>query len=136
MPVLSGGADELSMGVEINGSVDARSLINQLSLPQMVSFFQHAALVISNNTMAAHLAVACNKPVIILANGDNHVRFTGYETAGINNVITIYPPVFYQQQKAGKTQSLHYRAVTADITGITAADVMQALCKAMPALEK
>lgn len=136
MPVLSGGPDELSRSAEINGSVKVKSLINQLSLPQMVSFFQHAALVISNNTMAAHLAVACNKPVIILANGDNHVRFTGYETAGIDNVITLYPPVFHLQEKAGKTQSLHYRAVTADITGITAADVMQALRKVMPALEK
>lgn len=123
--VLCGGKAEVEAAEMIQAATGTENMVNKCTLTEMVSLVQHAALVITNNTMAAHMGPACNRPTLIIANGDGYIRFTEYEKAGIENVLTIYPDIFLRKLKAGKANSLHYTAVTADITGISANDVLQ-----------
>lgn len=125
--VLSGGMAELAMAEEIQSATGVQSVAGKSALLEMVNLVQHAMLLITNNTMAAHIGVACNCATIITANGDNYIRFTEYANAGIENVTTVYPKIFMKKQKTGKANTLHYTAVTADIASIEAKDVLKEL---------
>jgi ADP-heptose:LPS heptosyltransferase len=84
--------------------------------------------VLSNDTMAVHLAVSCGRPTVIIANGVNYQRFTDYAGAGIAGVATVYPRVFLQRRARAPGLLYHYAdALTSDIASIGAADVLQAL---------
>ena len=79
--------------------------------------------------MAAHIAVACNTPVIIVASGDNYFRFTEYGSLHATNVFTVYPIVFKKKLKKYSSDLIYYDAVSADIATISARDVFNSLQK-------
>jgi hypothetical protein len=81
--------------------------------------------------MAAHVAVSCNTPAVIIANGNNYYRFTDYSSFNSKNVITMYPEIFLKQSKNKKTNLLHYDAVSSDIQTISANDVFNSLQKVL-----
>jgi len=83
--------------------------------------------VITNDTMAAHLSVSCNVPVIIIANGINAIRFSDYAAADIENVYTIYPKMFLKFLNKNNKQT--YRAVSKDIQSIQPETVFNILKK-------
>ena len=95
----------------------------------MIDLIGDAKTVITNDTMAAHAAVACNTPAIIIANGNNYYRFTNYSSLRLKNTITVYPRIFLKKLKKASPGLLHYEAVSADIATIPAETVFQSLQK-------
>jgi ADP-heptose:LPS heptosyltransferase len=93
-----------------------------------------AKAVITNDTMAAHLGVSCNRPTLIIANGVNHARFTEYEGAGIAGVATVYPDFFNRRRQRFGDIRLNYEdVVTADIHSIEARTVVDRLAQLLAA---
>lgn len=125
--ILAGGKGEAAMAKDIQGATGARSIVGTVSLQEMIDWVSGSQAVITNNTMAAHLSAACNKPAVIIANGDNYIRFTEYGSAGIDNISTVYPEVFQRRRRRVGDRSLHYTAVSADIASIKALAVLNEL---------
>jgi ADP-heptose:LPS heptosyltransferase len=125
--ILAGGKAEAEMAKTIQEATGAGSIVGNASLHEMIDWVSGAQAVLTNNTMAAHLSAACNRPAVIIANGDNYIRFTEYGSAGIDNIATVYPEVFQQRRRRVGDYSLHYTAVSADIASITAGTVLNEL---------
>jgi len=127
--VLAGaGVAELHMAQTIQNRTDAQSIVGKVSLPEFLHRVNGAEAVVTNDTMAAHLSVSCNRPTVIIANGVNYFRFTEYDSAGIGNVATLYPEVFTRRRRRmGDGPYPYEAAVSADIASIRAASVIQKL---------
>ena len=126
--VLAGGKTDTGLAGKIVAATGIEDITGKVSLIDMINWTAHAGAVISNDSMAAHLSVACNRPTIIIASGDNFYKFSGYKEAGITGVCTIYPHAFMQTWKKAHFQPFrHYVAVTMDIVSIRAAQVFEGL---------
>ncbi len=112
------------MAGSIQKATGADSIAGKASLPDMIDWVAGAVAIITNDTMAAHLGVSCDRPTVIIANGNHHVRFTDYAGAGIQNVVTVYPPglSLRAREKRGGI-GFHHVAVSADIASIRAETV-------------
>ncbi len=128
--VLAGGKGDKETADKIAAATNAKNLAGEISLPEVGGWMKGAAAVISNDTMSAHLAVACNRPTLIVANGDNFYKFCDYKSAGIEHVDNAYPDLFLNQWKKKNYKPFkHYVAVTKDIATIPASRVYAALNK-------
>ena len=127
--VLAGaGAAELRMANIIGERTGASSIVGKVSLTEFVHWAAGAQAVVTNDTMAAHVAASCNRPTVIIANGVNYMRFTEYGNIGVNNVMTVYPAVFRsRRRRVGDGPYDYSEAVSADIESITAGDVLDKL---------
>ncbi len=128
--VLAGGKDEISIAEKINASLGFNDITGKATLPQMIDYINNAAVVITHDTMAAHLAASLAIPTIIITNGDNFYRFTDYKTANIANVSTVYPNMFLKKWKRNNYLPFkNYEAVTKDIATIKPLDIYTELKK-------
>ena len=119
---------EMEAAALIEARTGAQCIAGRVSLLELSSCVAGASAVISNDTMAAHLAVSCNRPTVIVANGVNYERFTDYAEAGINGVATVYPAVFTRRRKQLGDIPYHYpQAVSGDMATIRAGEVLEAL---------
>jgi ADP-heptose:LPS heptosyltransferase len=119
---------EIETAARIEARTGARSIAGRASLLELASCVAGACAVISNDTMAAHLGVSCNRPTVIIANGVNYERFTDYAEAGIPGVVTVYPGVFVRRRQRLGNVPYHYpQAVSADMASIKANEVLDAL---------
>ena len=127
--ILAGAGDaELEMAREIRAHTDARSIVNDVTLPQLLGWVEHARAVVSNDTMAAHLSALSRRPTVIVANGVNYTRFTDYTKTGLGCVATVYPDVFIQQRPRLGTKTYDYiHAISADIASIRPSSVFKTL---------
>jgi ADP-heptose:LPS heptosyltransferase len=131
--ILAGaGSAETDAATRIAHSTDAHSIAGQVSLVEMLDWVAGAQAVITNDTMAAHMSVSCNRPTLIIANGVNYARFTDYAAAGIDRVVTVYPEVFTAKRRRGGARfAYHYPdAVSRDIASISAREVLDKLALA------
>jgi ADP-heptose:LPS heptosyltransferase len=126
--IIAGGPNDTAMANDIlsgfppaNKTVE--NITGKISLAEILSYIDNAAAIITNDTMAAHIAAAYSTPAVIIANGNNHYRFTDYEKAAMQNISAIYPAVFRKKLKENIPVSLHHTAVTKDIASITAEEV-------------
>ena len=126
---IAGGNADIATADRIALATNKNNIAGKTSLNEIISLIANASAVITNDTMAAHAAVACNTPAIIIANGNNYYRFTDYSTFGLKNVITIYPAIFFKRLKNKKTNLIHYDAVSSDIQTISADEVFKSLQK-------
>jgi len=78
--VLCGNTSENPVGDEIAASpgVSVTNLVGKTSLIQTLALLRRAALVVSNDTMAVHLAAAAGTPVVCIAGGGHPGRFVPY----------------------------------------------------------
>lgn len=118
--IIAGGQHELALAGSIQKETGAGSITGRATLTEMVDWAGGAVAIVTNDTMAAHLGVSCNRPTLIIANGNNYFRFTDYIRAGIGNVITVYPRVFLRAREKQAGGNFHHVAVTADIASIGA----------------
>jgi len=127
--ILAGsGSAEQELASRILAQTGAQSIVGKTSLLQLAQRMMTARAVVSNDTMAVHLAVSCSRPTVIIANGVNYERFTDYDRAGIGGVATIYPEVFTRRRERYPLLVYRYTdALTADIASIRAEDVMAGL---------
>jgi ADP-heptose:LPS heptosyltransferase len=121
--IIAGGPQDMAMADSIQKATGAHSIAGKASLPEMIGWAGGAAALVTNDTMAAHLGPSCNRPTLIIANGNNSLRFTDYARAGIGNVVTIYPRVFLRKRKKRAEDHFHHVAVSADIASIGAETV-------------
>ena len=126
---IAGGQADIKRANGILSGSNAENIAGKTSLKEMIDLIGNAKAVITNDTMAAHAAVACNTPVIIIANGNNYYRFTNYSSLHLKNTITVYPKIFLKKLKKSSPGLLHYEAVSADIATIPAETVFQSLQK-------
>jgi ADP-heptose:LPS heptosyltransferase len=127
--ILAGAGDaEFEMAGQIQAHAAARSLVNQMTLPQILGWVGHARAVVSNDTMAAHLGALCRRPTVIIANGVNYSRFTDYAKTGLECVATVYPEVFSRRRARRDRGTYDYiHATSADIASICPKVVFQSL---------
>jgi ADP-heptose:LPS heptosyltransferase len=121
-------AAEVEMARTIRERTGTESIAGTASLLEFLRWVAGAEAVLTNDTMAAHLSAAANRPTVIIANGVHYTRFTEYSNAGIENVMTVYPDVFNRIRKRGARVSYNYPdAVSADIASIQASAVFEKL---------
>ncbi len=127
--ILAGnGSAEQDLATRIQSQTGAVSIVGKASLLELARRMMGARAVVSNDTMAVHLAVSCSRPTVIVANGVNYERFTDYDRAGISGVATVYPEVFTRRRERYPMLAYRYTdALTADIASIRAQDVMTGL---------
>lgn len=75
---------------EVNTS-NVEDFTGKTTLVDLVHLISHASLLISNETGAAHLAVAVNTPTVCISNGNHYLRFTPYPKEIYNKIITVFP---------------------------------------------
>ncbi len=126
---ITGGNADVKSANKISYQSNITNVAGKTSLTEMVNLVAGAKAVVSNNTMAAHIAVACDTPVVIIASGDNYFRFTEYGSLPVTNVITVYPKVFQNKLKKYSSDLIYYDAVSLDIATISAKTVFQSLKK-------
>lgn len=126
--VLSGGKAEQTAAKEIQAATTCADITGVYSLVEMAGIISNAAAVVSNDTMAAHMAVACHTPAIIISSGDNFYRFGTYREAGVPNVTTLYPAALMKKWKENNYKMYkHHVAVTNDIATISVDSVFSHL---------
>lgn len=126
--VAGAGDNEVRMADIIQERTGANSIVGKVSLTEFIQWTAGALAVITNDTMAAHVAVSCDRPTVIVANGVNYMRFTEYGNIGVGNVVTVYPKVFARRRRRiGDGPYAYSEAVSADIESITPEEVLAAL---------
>jgi ADP-heptose:LPS heptosyltransferase len=119
---------ELEMIHIIQRQTGSESIAGSVTLPELLHWVSGAQAVVTNDTMAAHMAASFNKPTVIIANGVNYMRFSEYRKAGINDVATVYPEVVNRRRvRFGDGLYAYHETVSADIASIKAATVVNAL---------
>jgi ADP-heptose:LPS heptosyltransferase len=119
---------EIEAAALIEAQTGAQNIAGRVSLLELYSWVAGARGIVSNDTMAAHLGVACSRPTVIVANGVNYERFTDYAEAGIDGVATVYPAVFVRRRERLGNAPYHYpQAVSGDMATIRAGEVFEAL---------
>lgn len=121
-PVLLGGKGEIKMADKIVQATGVVSFVGQTSLVDTLTTIATSRAVISGDTMAAHAAVAFQKPCVILANGVNAKRFVAYQEAGFQFVHTLYTQAYIDAQKPD-----HHLAVSSDMRSIKPTNVWQSM---------
>jgi ADP-heptose:LPS heptosyltransferase len=132
--VIAGAGDtEARMAGIIQRRTGAHSIVGEVSLTEFIQWAAGAHAVITNDTMAAHAAVSCDRPTVIVANGVNYMRFTEYGSIEVQNAVTVYPQVFARRRRrVGNGPYAYSEAVSGDIESITAEEVLCALDHVSP----
>ncbi len=98
------------------------NLVGRTNLFDLLKIINKASLVISNETSVPHMAVALNKPVIVISNGNHFGRFTPYPYNITDKYFAIYPPEIQENiynskeliVKYGQTSRLDINKITPD----------------------
>lgn len=72
--------------------VKAFNVVGKTTLPQLACLLAHAKVVISNDTGAAHMALAASVPTIVIANGNAYGRYFPNPKAAAHRAV--YPMLF------------------------------------------
>lgn len=125
--VLAGGPNDAALAANIVHNAPCSSVVGTISLVEMIAYTAKSSLVITNNTMMTHLAIACGCKTAIITNGENYFRFTEYQDVGYLRTKTVYPPKFEQLlAKPHGFEITHHVAVTSDISTVSVESVYQA----------
>lgn len=122
--IIIGGKADIEMANFIQKETNTPNTAGKTSLIKTLYQVANAAVVITNDTMAAHAAASFSKPTIIIANGNNHYQFTDYNQP---DMYTIYPDIFLSKLQKKNNILLNYTAVTKDIASIEAMTVFNKL---------
>lgn len=101
--IICGGPSDKELAQKIMKAVtDTENVINvagNTSLPELIDYISNAALLVSNETSAVHIAAAVNTPVVCVSNGNHFGRFNPYPASVSDLVYTVYPDdSFYDPQ--------------------------------------
>jgi ADP-heptose:LPS heptosyltransferase len=90
---LAGGVDAIYTCNYLTGNLPAGAITNltgQTTLPQLVQLISGAALVISNETSAVHIAAAVQTPWVCVLGGGHFGRFAPYPAYSNNPGLCVY----------------------------------------------
>ena len=99
--VLTGGEKEKEDSLKIFHSLPAGKVFNLTSkttLPGLAKIIGESILLISNDTVAVHLAASVNKAFVCLSNGERFGRFHPYPKEIFDKAYYIYPPEIMNNQ--------------------------------------
>ena len=126
--VIAGGKKDAGIAAEIIAATSVENITGKVSLIEMANWMANTMATVTNDTMASHLSIALAKPTVMVCSGDNFYKFSAYKEAGINGVISVFPPVFLKKWKKRHFKMFkNYVAVTNDISTISAESVLDAL---------
>lgn len=90
---LAGGTTEITVGEFLQNNLPSGSIvnvINKTSLPQLIELIGSAALIISNETSAIHIASAAKTKCVCILGGGHFGRFAPYPDYIINKPVCVY----------------------------------------------
>ena len=128
--LIAGGPTEKTMAGQVAAATGGMNIAGTQTLPEMVNLIARAQVIISNDTMAAHIGAASGSNTVIITTGNNGYRFTDYSQVGIKNVTTVYSPRYNRLLKKGQRQRQQvFQGVTSDIAAISEQTVFAAVRK-------
>lgn len=126
-PILLGGKQEQDLANAIVNKTKCLNYTGKTSLIETIKLIEQSEVIITGDTMAAHVAAALNKKTIILANGVNANRFVNYNSLNYNNVLTLYTKQYLSYTKNNSINSINYVAVSTDMKSILPQHVFDTL---------
>ncbi|MCK4664224.1 MAG: hypothetical protein KAT68_15250 [Bacteroidales bacterium] len=109
--IVGGNTDiEIANKILINVS-NTNNLINlcgKTTIIELIEIINRTNLVISNETVAVHIAASTNTNCICLSNGTHYFRFNPYPSSISKNIITLYPDFFDSMSKDQLFQKYRY----------------------------
>jgi ADP-heptose:LPS heptosyltransferase len=127
--ILAGGKEEITDSEQIR-MVDSPGKLTDLTgkqnLVQLCELIAGSKLVISNDTVAIHLAVALDVPVICIAKGDFYGRFLPYPVDSFKDFYSVFPRTLSQTDLVKS-----YKLSDENIDAVLVEDVYEAVESAL-----
>jgi len=125
---IAGGPSERDFAEEIAMATGSANIAGNQTLTEITDLIACAQVIISNDTMAAHIGAAAGTNTIIITTGNNGYRFTDYRKISKDNVTTIYSPRYKKLLKKNSPELLYsFQGVTSDIAAIDEREVLNAI---------
>lgn len=106
------------------------NLCNKTNLMQTIVYIKDAKLLVSNDTMAIHIAAAIGTPFVCVANGRHFGRYTPYPDSMAVNGTFIFPdPIFYMTNQYKALADVNKYNTKYSIDDIKTPQVISALDK-------
>lgn len=101
--VLCGGFQEIVQGMHIAKSLksfghDVDDQTGKTTIEQMVNLIGNAKVLLSNETMAVHIAFLCKTPTLVISNGSHYMRFHPYPQNLAPFISFVYPNRFKKNE--------------------------------------
>jgi ADP-heptose:LPS heptosyltransferase len=113
--------------IMINSGINFTNYVGKLSLVELLQLFTKARLIITNDSGPFHIAVALNKKVVCISNGNNYGRFTPYP-AEMNTLSTVvYPEQLLQLNNEQRLIQYYKHGSPLNITNISVNAVYDAI---------
>ncbi|MEM6299763.1 MAG: glycosyltransferase family 9 protein [Bacteroidota bacterium] len=134
--VLLGGDRERAIGETLEGLLrDAElAVINEIgetSLPDLAERIAHAEFLLSNETMATHLAALYDIPTVCISNGRHRGRFNPYPEHLEKPIRYVYPPDVrdWLEQNDVVTESTYFYLKGAEVQDLEVEEVNKVAAK-------
>ena len=110
--IIAGGSsdNEIANKILLNIS-NTNNLINlcgKTTISELIEIINGADLVVSNETVAVHIAASTNTNCICLSQGTHYFRFNPYPSSISKNITTLYPDFFDTMNKNQLFQKYRY----------------------------
>lgn len=128
---ICGSIQDKTLAKEIieNSTIEFTDLTGILNLIQLIDLLSEAKLVIGNDSGPFHIAVALNKKVLCITNGNNYGRFTPYPVEMKTESIVIYPAKITAYPEQERLEYFCKEVKDIDINEITVEEVYSQITK-------
>ncbi|MDB5120207.1 MAG: heptosyltransferase family [Sphingobacteriales bacterium] len=112
--ILAGGNDDIEDGEIIQRGIRKTHILNKiakLSLIELCELIAGAKLLISNDTVAIHIAATLNIPTVCIAKGDLYGRFVPYPKHIAPQTHCVFPPYLVPSHNQDKWSVLNINKV-------------------------
>lgn len=123
--LICGSAGDSNMATEIinKAAVPMENLTGKYNLRQLLDVISAAKLIVGNDSGPFHLAVALNKNVICISNGNNYGKFTPYPEQMKTNSVVLYPQKILSYSEEERLRKFNKQVTDVDINEITVDEV-------------
>ena len=128
--VIAGSNSDKSISKSITSrvaNVSIENLVGKTSLAQLINLISGASLLISNETSAAHIAVAVNTPTVCISNGNHYMRFAPYPKDIYDKIITLFPDEIMRANNNNKIAEKYSVKSDLNINKVSVNQVYQAV---------
>jgi len=93
--VIAGGGEERAVGERLKQEAGVGGIVNlagETDLPQLARVIASARILVSNDTVAVHLAASVGTPFVCVSNGNHFGRFVPYPPSIFDKGFYAFPP--------------------------------------------
>jgi len=132
--VIAGGPGDTDLAAEIAGCVAApvSDYTAKTTFPQLIRLISQAALLVTNDTVAVHIAAALDIPMVVVSQMNHYGRFVPYPSASGCNMECVIP-ARYATMDPGDLNTMFIDGSTVEIASITTGQVIEAIVAVMTA---